>query len=114
MATSTIGLVWPTVCGSHSIRTVSDVFQKMDLFALSLLVPWSDIASFAVERCAAHQQPIYGHLRMLSILPLNHNQQFEAPLHARDESTSLFAFEISFVFHCINLELVSHTSYSIA
>lgn len=45
---------------------------------------------------------------------LNHYQQFEALLHARDESTSLFTVGISFVFHCIVSELVSYFTCSIA
>ena len=50
----------PQCLDSHSIRTVSAMFQNMSTSTLSPLVSLSDIASFVVERCAVHQQPIYG------------------------------------------------------
>ena len=50
----------PQCLDSHSIRTVSGMFQNMSTSTLSPLVSLSNIASFVVERCAVHQQPIYG------------------------------------------------------
>lgn len=54
---------WPVMSGSHYVRTVSGMFHNMSMLTLSPLVSLSDLASFAVERCAARSWAIYVHDR---------------------------------------------------
>lgn len=54
---------WAAMSGSHYIRTVSGMFHNMSMLTLSPLVSLSDLASFAVERCAARSWAIYVHDR---------------------------------------------------
>ena len=81
----------PQCLDSHSIRTVSGMFQNMSTSTLSPLVSLSNIASFVVERCAVHQQPIYGRWNYHGAVfqPATSNSS-SLCLAFRDDPTSLF------------------------
>jgi hypothetical protein len=81
----------PQCLDSHSICTVSGMFQNMSTSTLSPLVSWSNIASFVVERCAVHEQLIYGRWNFHGVVfqPSTSNS-YSLCLAFRDDSTSLF------------------------
>jgi hypothetical protein len=88
----------PAMSGSHNSRTVSGMFHNMSILTLVSLVPLSDLASFAVERCAAQGDGLYMYTAPTTItFRLNIYQQFELASCACDEPTSFFALGISFV-----------------
>jgi hypothetical protein len=72
------GTADPQCLDSHSICTVSGMFQNMSTSTLSSLVPLSNIASFVVERCAAHQHSYIWTLELpRRCFPTSNVQQFE-------------------------------------